>query len=117
MHGYFLNHTEHARRILNRSEAAICTCISTFITCRCSRAPGRNHRGEHRLTAISRSPGCQAATNRRWEINYPYLFDLLDSLGYQRWIGCEYRPRGNTWEGLAWAARYGIRPPEVLSAK
>ncbi len=44
------------------------------------------------------------------EINYPYLFDLIDSLGYDGWIGCEYRPRGKTLEGLGWARRYGIAP-------
>jgi 2-dehydrotetronate isomerase len=36
------------------------------------------------------------------EINYPSLFDLLDELGYAGWIGCEYRPRGDTVEGLKW---------------
>jgi hydroxypyruvate isomerase len=36
------------------------------------------------------------------EINYPYLFELIDSLGYQGWIGCEYRPRAGTSEGLGW---------------
>jgi 2-dehydrotetronate isomerase len=36
------------------------------------------------------------------EINYPYLFDLLDEMGYAGWIGCEYRPRGDTVEGLKW---------------
>ena len=36
------------------------------------------------------------------EINYPYLFALIDSLGYQGWIGCEYRPRAGTSEGLGW---------------
>lgn len=44
------------------------------------------------------------------EINYPYLFDLIDSLGFQGWIGCEYRPRGDTAAGLGWAAPYGIVP-------
>ena len=43
------------------------------------------------------------------EINYPYLFDLFDELGYSGWIGCEYRPRGETRAGLGWARRYGIR--------
>ena len=42
------------------------------------------------------------------EINYPYLFDLLDELGYSGWIGCEYRPQGETRAGLGWARRYGI---------
>jgi 2-dehydrotetronate isomerase len=36
------------------------------------------------------------------EVNYPYLFRLVDSLGYDGWIGCEYRPKGRTKEGLAW---------------
>ncbi len=44
------------------------------------------------------------------EINYPYLFDLIDGLGYDGWIGCEYRPRGDTRAGLGWARRYGIDP-------
>ncbi|MGE0257509.1 MAG: 2-oxo-tetronate isomerase [Alphaproteobacteria bacterium] len=42
------------------------------------------------------------------EINYPYLFDLLDELGYAEWIGCEYRPQGDTVAGLGWARKYGI---------
>jgi len=43
------------------------------------------------------------------EINYPFLFDLLDEIGYSGWIGCEYRPKGETRAGLGWAARYGIK--------
>jgi hydroxypyruvate isomerase len=39
------------------------------------------------------------------EINYPYLFDLLDSLGYSGWVGCEYKPLGNTEAGLSWMKR------------
>jgi hydroxypyruvate isomerase len=42
------------------------------------------------------------------EVNYPYLFDLFDEIGYQGWIGCEYRPKGDTVAGLGWAKRYGI---------
>lgn len=41
------------------------------------------------------------------EIHYPYLFQLLDTLGYDGWIGCEYKPaRGAaphaTRDGLGW---------------
>jgi hydroxypyruvate isomerase len=36
------------------------------------------------------------------EINYRYLFRLIDSLGYDGWIGCEYRPKSTTLEGLGW---------------
>lgn len=36
------------------------------------------------------------------EVNYRYLFRLLDELGYDGWVGCEYRPRGRTEDGLGW---------------
>ncbi|MFO1069287.1 MAG: 2-oxo-tetronate isomerase [Geminicoccaceae bacterium] len=36
------------------------------------------------------------------ELNYPYLFDVLDRTGYAGWVGCEYRPRGKTEDGLGW---------------
>jgi 2-dehydrotetronate isomerase len=38
----------------------------------------------------------------RGELNYDYVLDLIDELGYDGWIGCEYRPRAGTSEGLAW---------------
>ena len=36
------------------------------------------------------------------EINYAFLFRHLDAIGYQCWIGCEYKPRATTTEGLGW---------------
>jgi hydroxypyruvate isomerase len=42
------------------------------------------------------------------EVNYPAIFAALDRLGWGGWIGCEYRPRGKTEEGLGWARGYGI---------
>ena len=36
------------------------------------------------------------------EVHYPYLFALIDALGYSGWIGCEYRPRAGTRAGLGW---------------
>jgi hydroxypyruvate isomerase len=38
------------------------------------------------------------------EINYPFLFRHLDAIGYRGWIGCEYKPRTSTVEGLGWHA-------------
>lgn len=54
-----------------------------------SNAPGRHE------------PGCG-------EIHYPYLFALLDRLGYDGWVGCEYFPSSSTLESLAWAREWGI---------
>jgi len=36
------------------------------------------------------------------EINYGYLFKFIDRIGYQGWIGCEYKPATNTQAGLGW---------------
>lgn len=36
------------------------------------------------------------------EINYPFLFRYLDEIGYRGWIGCEYKPKTSTLEGLGW---------------
>lgn len=36
------------------------------------------------------------------ELNYPWLFRLLDAWGYTGYVGCEYRPRGATADGLRW---------------
>ena len=36
------------------------------------------------------------------EVRYEYLFQLLDTIGYPGWLGCEYRPAGKTNEGLRW---------------
>jgi hydroxypyruvate isomerase len=43
------------------------------------------------------------------EIAYPAIFELLDRLEYGGWVGCEYRPRGDTDQGLSWMRRPGLR--------
>ncbi|MBL8419913.1 MAG: hydroxypyruvate isomerase [Dechloromonas sp.] len=40
------------------------------------------------------------------EINYPFLFDYIDKLGYDGWIGCEYKPAAKTIDGLGWVKPY-----------
>ena len=42
------------------------------------------------------------------EIGWDYVFRRIDELGYGGWIGCEYRPLGDTVKGLAWRQRYGV---------
>lgn len=36
------------------------------------------------------------------EINYAFLFAFLDRIGYDGWIGCEYKPAAATRAGLGW---------------
>ncbi|MCA3308223.1 MAG: hydroxypyruvate isomerase family protein [Roseomonas sp.] len=40
------------------------------------------------------------------EVNWPFVFAQLDAMGYRGWIGCEYRPAGETLAGLSWFAPY-----------
>uniref|UniRef100_A0A8D0GL29 Putative hydroxypyruvate isomerase n=1 Tax=Sphenodon punctatus TaxID=8508 RepID=A0A8D0GL29_SPHPU len=40
------------------------------------------------------------------EVNFPYLFQLLETLGYDGYVGCEYKPQGDTLEGLGWLRSY-----------
>ena len=67
----------------------------------------RNLAGHYPHVQIAGNPGRHEPDVG--EINYPFLFDLFDELGYSGWIGCEYRPKGETRAGLGWAKRYGIQ--------
>jgi hydroxypyruvate isomerase len=40
------------------------------------------------------------------EINYKFLFEFIDRIGYQGWIGCEYKPLTTTDAGLGWVKPY-----------
>jgi hydroxypyruvate isomerase len=61
---------------------------------------------------LARIPHLQIADNPgrnepgTGEINYPFLFQFIDSIGYQGWIGCEYKPKTTTLEGLGWLKPY-----------
>ena len=42
------------------------------------------------------------------EIGWDFVLRRIDELGYQGWVGCEYRPAGETVAGLAWRTRFGV---------
>ena len=50
------------------------------------------------------------------EINYEYIFRLLDDLRYDGWVGCEYRPARGTTAGLTWLYRLLDRRPAVVAS-
>lgn len=43
------------------------------------------------------------------EINYAFVFEHIDSSGYDGWVGLEYAPEGDTRSSLEWLERYGLR--------
>lgn len=42
------------------------------------------------------------------EIGWPFVFRRMDELGYRGWVGCEYRPAGDTVAGLGWRQKFGM---------
>jgi hydroxypyruvate isomerase len=45
----------------------------------------------------------------RGDLDHTSVFARLNELGYSGWIGCEYRPRGDTDTGLSWMDVLGVR--------
>lgn len=69
-----------------------------------------NHMDKIAHIQIAGVPG-RHEPDRSGELNWPYLFDLLDAHGYDGWIGAEYVPRNGTHAGLGWAKDWGIKAP------
>lgn len=110
MHGYFLNHTAQARAVIK--EVGSENLLLHLDVYHMQMLEGnlaetlRENLDVLRHVQIAGVPGRHEPSVG--EINFPFLFDLLDDLGYQGWVGCEYRPANGTWAGLGWAQRYGI---------
>lgn len=43
------------------------------------------------------------------ELDYGYVFDIIKNSEYNDWIGCEYKPKGNTVDGLGWVSKFGLK--------
>jgi hydroxypyruvate isomerase len=60
----------------------------------------RNHLSVIRHIQLADNPGrFEPGTG---EINYRYLLNFLDEIGYEGWVGCEYKPKSGTEAGLGW---------------
>ena len=42
------------------------------------------------------------------DLNYRWLLAEIDASGYNGWVGCEYKPRRTTLEGLGWTKACGV---------
>ena len=114
MPGYFLNRTDQARRIIElvgednlflqydiyHAQISEGFLAETF----------RANRALIRHIQIAGVPG-RCEPDAEQEINYPFLFRAIDAAGYGGWIGCEYRPRAGTMQGLGWIGPYGASGP------
>lgn len=60
---------------------------------------------------IAQVPG-RHEPNSPGELNFPYLFELLESLGYTGYVGCEYAPKGE-WACGLWVLRAPLAGPSM----
>jgi hydroxypyruvate isomerase len=109
--GYFLTGSRQARRIIEQvGSENVRLQYDTYhmqIMEGCLEETVRQNLDIISHIQIGGVPGRNEPDDRQ-EINYPDLLDLVDDMGFEGWVGCEYRPRAGTVEGLRWAAAYGI---------
>jgi hydroxypyruvate isomerase len=108
--GYFLGSTREAIAILDRVAQANVALQFDLYHCQISEGDLAQHirdlKGRYPHVQIANVPGRHEPG--RGEIDFAFLFDLFDEIGYGGWIGCEYRPKYGTLAGLRWGCRWGI---------
>src|ERR1700761_1452213 len=104
--GYFLNRQDEAHAIVQEVGSPIlkvqmdlyhCQIVEGDVTMKLRAYLPENGVGHLQIASVP-----DRNEPDHGEINYGYVFKQLEKLGWQGWIGCEYRPRAGTSEGLAW---------------
>ncbi len=108
--GYFLTGSEQARRIIDAVGSEHVAMQFDFYHLQIMEGSLteslRKHLDVIAHVQIGGVPG-RCEPDERQEINYPYLFDLIDDLGFDGWVGCEYAASEGS-DGLGWARPYGL---------
>lgn len=115
MPGYYLSHQAQAQQVLTEVGAVNLRLQMDFYHCQIMEgdlatrlcAALTDEAGRARLGHVQIAGVPERHEPDEGEVNYPYLMALLDELGYDGWVGCEYRPRragepGGTRAGLSW---------------
>ena len=106
--GYYLNRTAQALSILD--EVGADNAFLQYDIYHAQRSEGElaatitQHLGRIGHIQLADNPGRHEPGTG--EINYEFLFALLDRVGYAGWIGCEYKPADTTLAGLGWVQHY-----------
>ncbi|MES2482336.1 MAG: 2-oxo-tetronate isomerase [Pseudomonadota bacterium] len=108
MPGYFLSLQQHAHDVLAEVGASNLKVQMDFYHCQImegdlSRRLQKHFAGVGHIQ-IAGVPDRHEPDSG--EVNFPHLFDLLDTLAYGGFVGCEYRPKAGTSEGLDWLHLY-----------
>lgn len=110
--GYFLHHVEQAAAIIEqagrRNIKLMFDCYHVQITQGDLITRIKTHLDLIGHVQIAAVPS--RAEPDEGEVSYPEVFRTLDSLGYQGWVGAEYKPRGRTEDGLGWFSGLSGKP-------
>jgi 2-dehydrotetronate isomerase len=107
---YFLRHVEHAADIIGKVGAPNLRIQFDFYHVQIV-SGDLIKRFEKFLPVIGHAQIAAVPTRAEpdeGEVNYPAIFAAMDRLGYAGFIGCEYKPRTRTEDGLGWARPYGL---------
>ncbi|MFT3953347.1 MAG: hydroxypyruvate isomerase family protein [Piscinibacter sp.] len=108
--GFFLNRQDHAHEVVQLSEAPNlrvqmdlyhCQIVEGDLAVKLKQYLPSGRVGHIQIAGVPERHEPDLG-----EVNYPYLFALIDSLGYAGVIGAEYRPRAGTSAGLGWFKPY-----------
>jgi hydroxypyruvate isomerase len=107
--GYLLSRQDHARGIIERAHLE--NLRLQFDVYHCQIVHGDLIRWMEKLMPVIGHVQIADVPDRHepgsGEINYPNVLAALDRLGYEGWVGCEYRPAAGTEEGLGWMQSVG----------
>jgi len=102
--GYFLTHPAQAKEIVDAVGAANLGLQLDLYHCQIVAGDLTRHIRD--LAPVLRHIQIAGVPDRHepdiGEVHYPPLFEAIDNSGYDGWVGCEYRPRTTTVDGLGW---------------
>ena len=109
--GYHFRTVEHALRTINAVGAPNIKIMFDFFHAQIVEGDlenlikdNINHIGHVQVSAVH-----DRGEPDQGEINYPYLLGVLEQVGYEAYIGAEYKPRGSSVEeGLSWLRDYRV---------
>ncbi len=106
--GYFLHHIEQAASIIEKVGRAnvriMFDCYHTQIMQGDLTRRLKEYLDSIGHVQIAAVPS--RAEPDEGELNYPDICRTLDHLGYDGWVGAEYKPRGRTEDGLNWLSAW-----------
>lgn len=104
MPGYFLTHQQQAHDLVSEVGEANLQVQMDFYHCQIMEGDliRRLQRHMQGVGHVQIAGVPDRHEPDRGEVNYPAVFEALDAAGYTGWVGCEYRPAGETRAGLGW---------------